>query len=242
MKLLISAEQAGTISSNQYLLSLNAYFFLLFIVVSSFLIYYIIKHELKLSLIESERYKEYSIMFDEVMGLVRHDQPLDTISESNLKKFFDPLTGCLSRLAYEELFMQYAHIKYASHCLDVIFLDLNGLKYVNDHFGHNYGDAYLKSFVNSIKSLNFAHEGFYRVGGDEFIIITLEGKVDFLSSLMDNANVALKSTFTHDTFRGSFSYGIATTCEINESSIHEIEHIADQRMYVMKHGGVSPTL
>lgn len=52
----------------------------------------------------------------------------------------------------------------------VIFIDLNGLKYVNDKYGHEAGDQMLWSAASIISSI-FGDDEIYRAGGDEFTII-----------------------------------------------------------------------
>lgn len=54
--------------------------------------------------------------------------------------------------------------------LGVIFADMNGLKYTNDHFGHNAGDCLLKDAAVILQS-TFVGAEIYRAGGDEFLVL-----------------------------------------------------------------------
>ena len=54
--------------------------------------------------------------------------------------------------------------------LGVIFADMNGLKYTNDHFGHNAGDRLLKDAAVILQS-TFVGAEIYRAGGDEFLVL-----------------------------------------------------------------------
>jgi GGDEF domain-containing protein len=54
----------------------------------------------------------------------------------------------------------------------VIFIDLNGLKTINDTEGHTAGDALLRDAANLLKSI-FPESEIYRVGGDEFLVILM---------------------------------------------------------------------
>lgn len=56
--------------------------------------------------------------------------------------------------------------------LGIIYLDVNGLKDVNDQFGHEVGDALLVECARRMKMV-FKKADFYRIGGDEFIIIII---------------------------------------------------------------------
>ncbi len=54
--------------------------------------------------------------------------------------------------------------------MGVVFADMNGLKYVNDHHGHMAGDMLLKNAAIILQS-TFVGDEIYRVGGDEFLIL-----------------------------------------------------------------------
>ena len=56
----------------------------------------------------------------------------------------------------------------------VMFMDMNGLKEINDGNGHNAGDEALKCLAGIIAEV-FGRESVYRVGGDEFVAFALLG-------------------------------------------------------------------
>ena len=63
------------------------------------------------------------------------------------------------------------------------FCDLNGLKTINDHGGHNSGDRLLKDAAEVLKEV-FIGDQIYRAGGDEFAIISLNStEGEFLEKL-----------------------------------------------------------
>lgn len=77
--------------------------------------------------------------------------------------------------------------------LGVVFLDLNGLKETNDHFGHVRGDEMLKKCAEHIRIV-FQQSLFYRIGGDEFVILNqLMNEQDFFTSVRK-----LKQRFKND--------------------------------------------
>ena len=57
--------------------------------------------------------------------------------------------------------------------MGIVFLDLNGLKRVNDQEGHIAGDLLLKNGAMILKS-TFIDDEIYRVGGDEFLVLILK--------------------------------------------------------------------
>ena len=105
----------------------------------------------------------------------------------------------------------------------VIFLDLNGLKTVNDEQGHTAGDLLLKKAALILQEV-FAGEDIYRAGGDEFVVL-LSGitKEEFEEKI-----AALRSR-SDDNEGVSFAVGahhVASGCDIRDAM-----HLADEKMY-----------
>lgn len=84
----------------------------------------------------------------------------------------DALTGLMNRRAYDEKLLSTRAVKYVG----VVFADLNGLKFVNEHFGHPAGDELLVSFAGML-GRHFRQEDCFRISGDEFVVI-LDGIAD----------------------------------------------------------------
>lgn len=84
-------------------------------------------------------------------------------------KFYrDPLTGTLNRASF------YADLKeYATGIVAVYSIDLNGLKQMNDNYGHEAGDRLLKEASYQISTCLVQGCYLYRTGGDEFVILCI---------------------------------------------------------------------
>lgn len=95
-------------------------------------------------------------------------------AENKLNKMAktDPLTGLNNRRAgLEQLRKIYTECKRESRPLTVCFADIDGLKYINDTYGHGAGDVMIKS-VASVLSKHIEKIGTVcRLGGDEFVLI-----------------------------------------------------------------------
>lgn len=89
-------------------------------------------------------------------------------SELLQMSYFDSLTGLHSRNAYRKYLEE--HIGTTLERTGILFGDGNGLKYVNDNFGHLYGDGMIKKIANLIRKF-FDEQDIYRISGDEFVII-----------------------------------------------------------------------
>lgn len=79
----------------------------------------------------------------------------------------DELTGLRNRAAYQDTL---AALAAADGTAGAIFADLNGLKYANDHYGHEAGDALIVRFAKLLGGL-FREDEIYRISGDEFVVL-----------------------------------------------------------------------
>ena len=83
--------------------------------------------------------------------------------------YTDKLTGLGNRNNYMQTLEQLA--KTPPPNLGVVFIDINGLKMVNDRQGHDAGDDYIKDLSDVFRK-HFREEDIYRIGGDEFVFLT----------------------------------------------------------------------
>ncbi|QZY53924.1 sensor domain-containing diguanylate cyclase [Crassaminicella profunda] len=150
---------------------------------------------------------------------------------------YDKLTNVYNRRYFEEVFDMY--MKRATRykeCFLVVVFDLNGLKFVNDTYGHLAGDLFIKTFAKTINDNIRASDLFARYGGDEFIGVFFEVDLQVLVNKFEG----LIEKFIHDPIVFgdnkiicSFSYGIADFP--NEGKNYkELVKIADERMYIYK--------
>lgn len=106
--------------------------------------------------------------------------------------------------------------------LSLCFLDLNGLKVINDSRGHSEGDRFIEQVADSIRGRVRASDTVFRFGGDEFIII-------FPGC---NKDEALKIISDIEGAGRDFSYGIS---EYKEGmTLDELINMADKGMYLNK--------
>ena len=84
----------------------------------------------------------------------------------------DALTTLPNRRHFDQdLTTKFGHYKTQPHLLAIVIIDLNRFKFINDCYGHQYGDEVLKTVAKRLlKTLSNAHLA-YRLGGDEFAII-----------------------------------------------------------------------
>lgn len=82
----------------------------------------------------------------------------------------DILTSLFNRHKYLEMLSEY--IKAPPQNVGVAYIDLNGLKQINDSSSHEAGDQYICNTANALRL--FFEDHCYRIGGDEFVIISTD--------------------------------------------------------------------
>lgn len=143
----------------------------------------------------------------------------------------DPLTGCENRLQAQKR-LQDALDSERSFCL--CFVDLNGLKFVNDNFGHEMGDSYLIAVTNALQGSIGEGNFLFRYGGDEFLLLLFGKTVSETAAILQKVQKKLEEETVRQaySFPMSISYGISTSDDSAAAS--DLIQIADSRMYEMK--------
>lgn len=118
----------------------------------------------------------------------------------------------------------------------VAIFDCDSLKSINDQFGHEKGDMYLKNTTNMISSV-FKNSLVYRIGGDEFAVIH-EGD-DYINrnELIDTLKSKCLNTCSDSYYKweqSKISVGLAYYLHNNES-VQDVARRADSLMYENKH-------
>lgn len=85
----------------------------------------------------------------------------------------DALTSLLNRGGFDSAFEQYKHMAKATSqfVFSIIAIDVNGLKYVNDTFGHEAGDKLIRTVAEILGKSCRKTDVISRSGGDEFVIL-----------------------------------------------------------------------
>jgi diguanylate cyclase (GGDEF)-like protein len=94
---------------------------------------------------------------------------ISNLEELNIR---DQLTGVYNRRGYEIL-SEDIYQNAVKNQKEMLFMvmDMDGLKYINDHYGHSVGDQAIVLLANALKKASRQNELIARVGGDEFYII-----------------------------------------------------------------------
>ena len=144
----------------------------------------------------------------------------------------DALTGIKNRNAYKvrEDLMNMRIKEHRQPEFAIIVFDVNDLKFINDTQGHEAGDRCIRAACEIICK-TFKRSPVYRIGGDEFVVISQDedyNRSEYLIGIISRNNEEALS-------KG----GIVIACGMarfsNEESVSEVFEIADKRMYENKH-------
>jgi diguanylate cyclase (GGDEF)-like protein len=152
----------------------------------------------------------------------------------------DPLTGLPNRRLLEErLVDEAARARRAGQPLALVCLDLDGLKAVNDRFGHAAGDDLLCEVARRLRATARRGGIVARQGGDEFSVLVPDSDVTGGYAAAERLRLALHEPPLHPIVHVTASCGVACL-----SSVEEPERLlqrADAALYVAKAGGGDQT-
>jgi diguanylate cyclase (GGDEF)-like protein/PAS domain S-box-containing protein len=149
----------------------------------------------------------------------------------------DDLTGLYNRRGFNLAARQ--EIKHATRNgqgLGLLFLDIDGLKDINDRFGHSQGDAALMTAASILRKSFRESDIIARWGGDEFVVLALDVPEGCIDRLLDrfSDNVALYNSKEGIMFEISVSVGISFFDPGAPLDFEELVRIADAKMYRAK--------
>ena len=148
--------------------------------------------------------------------------------------FVDKLTGANNRKYLEEI--QKSLVK--NNCpYTVVYIDLNEFKFINDTYGHSFGDEVLIFFTNKVKSVIRDTDYIVRMGGDEFVVIlpNICNYADIERFCERLKKIELATIKVGEVKRQiKFTYGY-DTCVNNDKILSQVICNADRNMYVVKH-------
>lgn len=154
---------------------------------------------------------------------IRHRNHVDMLHRLS---YHDLLTNALNRNAFMDVLSQYRPGQYAS--AGIIYIDINGMKEINDFYGHHQGDKILITTVAKVFNL-FKPDELFRIGGDEFVIITYDlTETDFYEKFNLLRNIFCEKT--------NLPFSIATgSCWVKSpSDLNSLLQQADSAMYADK--------
>ena len=180
--------------------------------------------EVMLTPIELRGEKVLHVLWRDISERKKMEKHLEYLS------YHDQLTGLYNRRFFEEKLISLNTQEELP--FTIVMADVNGLKLINDSFGHNQGDKLLQKVADVIKSGCRLNDIFARFGGDEFVILMTRTNAEETEKLVKR----IKAQITKEqinTIDISVSFGYETKVN-EEEAIQEIFKKAEDHMYKNK--------
>lgn len=156
--------------------------------------------------------------------------------ELTLHASTDPLTGIMNRrhgieyLKNELVKAREQHVEFI-----LCFIDINNLKKINDTFGHAEGDYLISSVCQLISKIIDKNDIFFRLGGDEFIILFFHKQMHDVQRIWDSVLLAFDRFHSpNHQYAISASHGLYHYKSGMDLTFEELIHLADKEMYKEK--------
>jgi len=172
-----------------------------------------------------------TVVSKDIAKLKMMEEKLHTLSIT------DELTGLFNRRGFFTLGEQ--HIKLANRQKTKVFMlyvDLDGLKGINDTLGHKAGDLALVLMADCLKKSFRDSDAVARIGGDEFVVFPVETAGENIGSIISRFQESLKicNVETNREYGLSASVGVACYDPANPCSLDDLLIDADRNMYERK--------
>lgn len=166
---------------------------------------------------------------DGFMQLRRHEELKKTIDELEHLHMTDAMTGLKNRYGLEKLKDDYIN----EQPYMVVMMDIDGLKYINDTFGHLMGNHAICLVAKVVSEYIHDADLVVRYGGDEFVVISKTTDKEFWEKAKKSLNETLKQDLERQKqqYQVGVSIGYAGSTEEKETSFDMLMELADKRMY-----------
>ena len=159
----------------------------------------------------------------------------ENINKLNKQVFIDSMTQVKNKAAFTDYIgrIQKRLDNGNSLRFSIGIFDCNDLKKVNDEYGHDKGDIYLKAASHTIKIV-FQNGQVFRIGGDEFAIVLENDECDnkdLLIKRFENVVFKVNSETENIWEKVNIAYGIAEYDSENDRDVDEVIRRADKYMY-----------
>lgn len=149
----------------------------------------------------------------------------------------DELTGLHNRRSFMQLASQQLRLaQRGNRDIAMVFVDLDGMKDINDTLGHAMGDLALRETADLLRAVCRTSDVVARLGGDEFVVLTVNPGPSGPELLRERIESRLReiNSETGRAFELALSVGITRPQSDEEFDIHVLMELADVAMYEQK--------
>lgn len=148
----------------------------------------------------------------------------------------DSLTGAFNRQGIEDAIrIGLWEWRSQKKPLSLILIDIDHFKKINDEYGHAIGDHVLSALSNIVKQHIRSNDLFARWGGEEFVLLCRDTKIEQASLIAEKIRELIASFAFKDNVQVTASFGVATL-HANET-LEQLFNHADKALYEAKHQG-----
>jgi diguanylate cyclase (GGDEF)-like protein len=128
----------------------------------------------------TENYHDFSLLSSASFFILENVEKRKRQEELERMSYQDGLTKLFNRNKFNRIIAEYT--EKVPSALGIAYFDLNGLKVMNDEYGHGAGDRFI---LNAASTIKYVFEGdSYRIGGDEFAVICADmSEEEFMTKL-----------------------------------------------------------
>ena len=153
---------------------------------------------------------------------------------AQLHAYLDSMTGVSNKTAYLEHVHQIEEqIEAEEANFSVVVFDINGLKKVNDYFGHEEGDRIIVAAANVICDA-FGQDNVFRIGGDEFIAVLMDKDQEDIKKCYKELDIAIDDMNNSEpplAMALAISRGSASYVKGEDLDFNKVFKRADEEMY-----------
>ena len=191
-----------------------------------------------------QRHNEFVMFLSHSINTVRHNKKLYVLNNSLVNAYKeiedlsvrDPMTGIYNRRGFIKALNKLVEkTGYDKKYLYIVSVDMDGLKYINDNFGHSEGDFAISSIAFALTGIEADEMICSRFGGDEFTcaLVADSGKVHTRESIANQIEASLRKLPEVDIKPYPIGVSVGINCrKIGKSlNFESMMSAADKQMY-----------
>ncbi len=203
---------------------------LIFIAMGFYSRHVLIKHiELDNALLNYQQKLE-AMVEDRTQVLIERTEQLEILAST------DPLTGLYNRRKFSQLLdKELDRFQRYQHSFNILNIDIDYFKKINDTYGHDIGDKVLKQFADVLRNNVRRSDSVGRWGGEEFILLIIESTPEQTKLIAEN----LLKAINRENFDkvGNVSASIGVTQISKDDTYEDIVRRSDHALYKAKENG-----
>lgn len=148
-------------------------------------------------------------------------------------KAFTDVTGVRDKKSFEKYLLQLQERRDTLN-IGIMMFDLNGLKWVNDNFGHEKGDLFIQAFASCLTRILTDNSFLARFGGDEFVIVQEHTTPEELAAMDAKLKELIDEYNRSSSFPISYAVGWEVSYQNHYFLMDDLMRTADRNMYLDK--------